>query len=99
MLARNPSRAALSGFCYSSSYPKFITRSRLHLIVDDPGELLPVCLTPGNVEDRQQVPRPAKKLWGKLCGDRGYLSQRLFEQLFKQDLQLITPSARMCPTD
>ena len=32
-----------------------------------------------------------KKLWGKLVGDRGYLSQVLFEQLFAQGLQLITP--------
>ena len=29
-----------------------------------------------------------KKLWGKLVGDRGYLSQVLFEQLFAQGLQL-----------
>ena len=28
-----------------------------------------------------------KKLWGKLIGDRGYLSQVLFEQLFAQGLQ------------
>ena len=33
----------------------------------------------------------AKKLWGKLFGDRGYLSQALFEQLFQCGLQLITP--------
>ena len=33
----------------------------------------------------------AKALWGKLVGDRGYLSQALFEQLFAQGLQLITP--------
>lgn len=70
---------------------------KLHLIVDDQGELLAVCLTPGNVEDRKPVPRLAKKLWGKLCGDRGYLSQRLFNQLFKQGLQLITPIRKNMP--
>jgi len=70
---------------------------KLHLIVDDQGELLAVCLTPGNVEDRKPVPRLAKKLWGKLCGDRGYLSQRLFEQLFKQGLHLITPIRKNMP--
>ena len=32
-----------------------------------------------------------KKLWGKLVGDRGYLSHTLFEQLFARGLQLITP--------
>jgi hypothetical protein len=70
---------------------------KLHLIVDDQGELLAVCLTPGNVEDRKLVPRLAKKLWGKLCGDWGYLSQRLFEQLFQQGLQLITPIRKNMP--
>ena len=37
--------------------------------------------------------RPAtqmtKKLWGKLVGDRGYLSQVLVEQLFGRGLQLM----------
>jgi Transposase DDE domain len=33
-------------------------------------------------------------LWGKLFGDRGYLSQELFEQLWDQDLQLITKLKR-----
>ncbi|MCL4303371.1 MAG: IS982 family transposase [Anaerolineae bacterium] len=70
---------------------------KLHLIVDDQGELLAVGLTPGNVEDRKPVPRLAKKLWGKLCGDRGYLSQRLFNQLFQQGLQLITPIRKDMP--
>ncbi len=64
---------------------------KLHLIVDDRGELLAFYLTPGNVGDRQPVPHMAKKLWGKLVGDKGYLSQALFEQLFQQGLQLITP--------
>ena len=36
------------------------------------------------------VPQMSKALWGKLVGDRGYLSQALFEQLFA-GLQLITP--------
>ncbi len=64
---------------------------KLHLIVDDRGELLAFYLPPGNVGDRQPVPHMAKKLWGKLFGDRGYLSQALFERLFRQGLQLITP--------
>jgi transposase len=64
---------------------------KLHLIVDDRGELLAFYLPPGNVGDRQPVPHMAKKLWGKFFGDRGYLSQALFERLFRQGLQLITP--------
>ncbi len=65
---------------------------KLHLIVvNGQGELLAVQLTPGNTDDRKPVPQMTKKLWGKLVGDRGYLSQTLFEQLFARGLQLITP--------
>lgn len=63
---------------------------KVHLIINERGALLGVSITPGNVDDRQPLPRLAKKLWGKLFGDRGYLSQPLFEALFAQDVQLIT---------
>ena len=37
------------------------------------------------------VPQMTKNVWGKLVGDRGYVSHTLFEQLFARGLQLITP--------
>ncbi len=40
---------------------------------------------------RNPVPQLAQELFGKLFGDKGYLSQQLFEQLYAQDVQLITP--------
>jgi hypothetical protein len=64
---------------------------KLHLIVNDQGQLITFYLTPGNVDDRKPVPQMAKKLWGKLFGDKGYISQPLFDQLFEQGVQLITP--------
>jgi hypothetical protein len=63
---------------------------KLHLIINDRGELLAFKLTPGNVDDRTPVPDMAEDLFGKLFGDRGYLSQALFETLFEQGLELIT---------
>jgi len=64
---------------------------KLHLLVNDRGELLACRLTAGNVDDRKPVPRLVKDLFGKLFGDKGYLSQALFEQLLNDyDLQLIT---------
>jgi len=63
---------------------------KLHLIVNDQGELLAFHLTPGNVDDRQPVPKLAKGLLGKLFGDRGYISKALQEVLSQQNLQLIT---------
>ena len=63
---------------------------KLHLVVNDRGELLAFHITPGNTDDRQPVPRLVKGLTGKLFGDRGYISQKLFEALLEQNLQLIT---------
>ena len=57
---------------------------KLHFVVNDCGQLLAIALTPGNVDDRAPVPtllRQVKRLFGKLFGDKGYLSQSLFEQL------------------
>lgn len=66
---------------------------KLHLIVNDRGELLNMAFTPGNVDDRKPVPRMVKDLFGTLrvFGDKGYLSQPLFQQLLDTfGIQLIT---------
>jgi hypothetical protein len=63
---------------------------KLHLVVSDQGELLAFYLTAGNVDDRKPVPKLAKRLFGKLFGDKGYISQPLVDQLLEQDVQLIT---------
>lgn len=63
---------------------------KLHLVTNEKGELLNVCLTPGNVDDRQPAEALTQELWGRLFGDRGYISQPLFERLFKRGLQLVT---------
>ncbi len=64
---------------------------KLHLVVNDRGELLAFCLTPGNVDDRRPVPRLVRRLFGKLFGDKGYISQALAEQLLvEHGLQLVT---------
>ena len=67
---------------------------KLHLVVNDQGEILAFCLTPGNVDDRIPVPTLARELWGKLVGDKGYISQDLFDQLLAQDLHLITTARK-----
>lgn len=63
---------------------------KLHLVVNDRGELLGFCLTPGNRADVKVLPKLVVQLFGKLFGDRGYVSQGLFEQLLEQGVQLIT---------
>ena len=54
---------------------------KLHLVVNDQGELLGCYLTAGNIDDRKPVPHLAKRLFGKLVGDKGYISQELTTQL------------------
>jgi hypothetical protein len=64
---------------------------KLHLVVNDCGELLACQITPGNVDDRTPVPTICKRLFGKLIADRGYVSQPLFVQLLQTfGVQLIT---------
>jgi IS5 family transposase len=64
---------------------------KLHLVVNDQGEILSFCITPGNVDDRKPVPYLSKKLFGKLFGDKGYISHPLAQTLRQMfDLQLIT---------
>ena len=57
---------------------------KLHLVVNDLGELLNVHITPGNVDDRKPVPHLLQSLFGKVFADRGYISQSLADQL-RQD--------------
>jgi len=64
---------------------------KLHLVVNDRGEILRFCITPGNVDDRKPVPGLAKHLFGKLFADKGYISQTLAKSLREMfDIQLIT---------
>ena len=63
---------------------------KLHLVINQHGEVLAFTLTPGNMDDRKAVPKLAKALSVKLFGDKGYLSQPLFTTLLAQGLQHIT---------
>lgn len=64
---------------------------KLHLVINDRGEILACQITSANVDDRQPVLILCKRLFGKLIADRGYVSQPLFEQLLETfGVQLIT---------
>jgi len=63
---------------------------KLHLVVNEYGEILSFQLTPGNVDDRQPVPFLFQGLFGKVFGDKGYISQDLFVKLLQENIQLIT---------
>jgi len=63
---------------------------KVHLVINDQGDLLAAMFTPGNVDDRKPVPKLARRLFGKLFGDRGYISHALFAQLWGQGVQVVT---------
>jgi hypothetical protein len=59
-------------------------------VVNHAGEILSFCLTPGNIDDRKPVEHLTKGLWGKLFGDKGYISRNLQEKLKQKGVELIT---------
>jgi Transposase DDE domain len=66
----------------------------LHLVVNDKGELLNIMVTPGNVDDRKPVPQLLHELFGKVFADKGYISQKLFEHLLDNGVQIVTKLKR-----
>lgn len=65
---------------------------KLHLIVNDKGEILDFMLTQGNVDDRDPLKNHNfhKRVFGKIYGDKGYIGKDLFEQLFVDGVHLVT---------
>ena len=63
---------------------------KLHLVINHRGEIIAWMITAGNVDDRKPVPELARGLFGKIFGDRGYISKALFEHLYERGLKLVT---------
>ena len=65
---------------------------KLHLICSEKGEILNFMLTPGNVDDREPLRNKSfiEQIFGKLVGDKGYISKDLFSRLFVDGIQLVT---------
>ena len=62
---------------------------KLHLLINDKGEILNVELTPGNTDDRRPLPKFAEGLHGSLYADRGYISKDIREMLRAQGVNLV----------
>ena len=65
---------------------------KLHLVVNERGEITSFMLTPGNVADNNAKlgAKLCARMHGKLYGDRGYISADLFLTLWQQGVQLVT---------
>lgn len=65
---------------------------KLHIVINDKGEILDFLFTPANVDDRKPLKDKCfhDKIFGKLVADKGYISKDLFENLFVDGIHLIT---------
>jgi hypothetical protein len=63
---------------------------KLHLVINEIGEIVAFRLTPGNCDDRNPVSELTNNLMGSLVGDKGYISHKLFQELYDRGLHLIT---------
>ncbi len=63
---------------------------KLHLVINDKGEILAFKITKANTDDRKPVDELTQGLEGKLIGDKGYISSELFNQLYLRGLKFIT---------
>lgn len=67
---------------------------KLHLAINERGEVLAWRLTAGHVDDRAPVPALVRTLFGSHFGDKGYLSQPLTARLHACGIRLITTLRR-----
>ena len=63
---------------------------KLHIIINENGEILSFLVTPGNVSDISVLDKLSKGVFGKIFGDKGYISSKLGKSLFDRGLQLFT---------
>ena len=62
---------------------------KLHLVINDQGELIAFKLTSGNVHDVQAVETISKDLHGMMFGDKGYIGKKVAETLLERGLKMI----------
>lgn len=62
---------------------------KLHIVINDLGELMAVHITPGNTDDRKPLDVLTKGLKGKLLADKGYISHKWFKKLWQKGLHIL----------
>ena len=63
---------------------------KLHLVINNLGEILSATLTAANFDDRKPVSKLVEGLRGWLFGDKGYLGKEFMEKLKKQSIDIFT---------
>ncbi len=65
---------------------------KLHIVINDKGEILNFAITQANVDDGEPLKNEGflKAVFGKLFADKGYISEKLANILFVGDIHLVT---------
>ena len=63
---------------------------KLHVVINNKGEVMAIKITGGNVSDRSVLKDLVKNLFGKIYADKGYISKKLFKELWRKGLHIIT---------
>jgi hypothetical protein len=65
---------------------------KLHLVINDKGKIIEFFLSPANTNDRETLKNRCfhEQVFAKIFGDKGYISQDLFERLFIDIVHLVT---------
>jgi hypothetical protein len=63
---------------------------KLHLVINDRGELIAFKITSGKQNDAKAGESIMQKLQGFMFGDKGYIGKELFSRLLEKGLKLIT---------
>jgi hypothetical protein len=65
---------------------------KLHIVINDKGDILNFMITQANVDDREPLKTEnfLKDIFGKLFGDKAYISQKLVQILFVDSIHLVT---------
>ena len=69
---------------------------KLHLVINEKGQIIDFTITPGNVSDNNKkiVKKITHKINGKLIGDKGYISSKLFKELYQKGIKLVTKARK-----
>ena len=67
---------------------------KLHIVINHKGEIMNFKITAGNTDDRTVVEKLVQGLQGWLLGDKGYISQKLSQNLAEKGIELITKLKR-----
>ncbi len=65
---------------------------KLHLITNETGQIVDFQITQANIDDREPVKQGnlLRKIWGKLYGDKGYVSKSIAQILFNDGIHYVT---------